>query len=150
MRRLFYRFSEETVYYRYFSPITRMPHPKIQEYVNADCNKAVSIVGLVGEPGRGRIIAEARFVKLDDRPYADVAFVVDEKYQGAGIGTYLFKMLIRLAKERGLHGFTADVLPSNRAMVKIFEKGGIQITSKLLNGIYQLTMPFESRASFPP
>jgi acyl-CoA hydrolase/RimJ/RimL family protein N-acetyltransferase len=149
MRRLFYRFSEEAVYYRYFSPITRMPHSKMQEYVNADCNKAVSIVGIVGEPGQGCIIAEARFVKLDDRPYADVAFVVDENYQGIGIGTHLFKMLIRLAKERGLHGFTADVLPSNKAMVKVFEKGGIQITSKLLNGIYQLTMPFESRISLP-
>jgi len=143
MRRLFYRFSDEAVYYRYFSPVSSMPHAKMQAYVNADCNKTLSVVGLVGEPGHGEIIAEARFVKLDDRPFADIAFIVDEKYQGMGIATYLFKMLIRLSRERGLHGFSADVLPSNRAMVRVFEKGGVQITAKVLNGIYQLTMPFE-------
>jgi acyl-CoA hydrolase/GNAT superfamily N-acetyltransferase len=149
MRRLFYRFSDEAVIYRYFSPITRMPHAKMQAYVNADCNTTVSIVGLVGETGQGEIIAEARFVKLEDRPYAEAAFVVDEQYHGMGIGTYLLKMLIRLAKDRGLHGFTADVLPSNRAMMKVFEKGGGQITAKVLNGIYQVTMSFEARTSSP-
>ena len=64
MRRLFYRFSDEAVYYRYFSPIKTMPHTKMQEYVNVDCNRALSIVGLVGEPAQERIVAEARYVKL--------------------------------------------------------------------------------------
>jgi RimJ/RimL family protein N-acetyltransferase len=144
MRRLFYRFSEEAVYYRYFSPISSMPHERMQAYVNADCNKVVSIVGLVGEPGEGKVIAEARIVKLDDRPYAEIAFVVDEKYQGIGIGTYLLSMLVRLAKERDLRGLVADVLPSNKSMIKVFEKGSIPVHTKVINGIYQLTMPFET------
>ena len=124
MRRLFYRFSDEAVYYRYFSPIRTMPHSKMQKYVNVDYSRVMSIVGLVGESGKGRIIAEARFVRDTQRPYADVAFVVDEAYQGIGIASYLYKLLARLAKERGLNGFTADVLSSNLAMMKVFEKGG--------------------------
>ncbi|MBC8177002.1 MAG: GNAT family N-acetyltransferase, partial [Deltaproteobacteria bacterium] len=64
MRRLFYRFSDKAVYYRYFSPIKTMPHAKMQEYVNIDYSKTMSIVGLMGEPGEGRIIAEGRYVRL--------------------------------------------------------------------------------------
>jgi acyl-CoA hydrolase len=147
MRRLFYRFSDEAVYYRYFSPIKTMPHAKMQAYVNIDFSQIMSIVGLVGEVGMGHIIAEARFVKWPDRPFADVAFIVDEKYQGIGVASYLYKMLIRLAKDRGIHGFTADVLTSNKAMMKVFEKGVAMVKARLEHGIYRLTIPFEAEPS---
>ena len=144
MRRLFYRFSDEAIFYRYFSPIKVMPHTKMQRYVNADCNIATSIVGVLESSGQEQIIAEARFVKLDDRPYAEVAFLVEEKYQGFGIGSYLFKLLVRLGKEKGLRGFTADVLPSNQSMIKVFEKGGHSVHSKLKDGLYHITIPFHN------
>ena len=100
MRRLFYRFSDEAVYYRYFSPIKSMPHYKMQEYVNVDYRKVLSIVGLVGKSGQGHIVAEARFVKDPNGPTADVAFIVDEQYQGLGIATFLLKRLAKHAMER--------------------------------------------------
>jgi len=143
MRRLFYRFSDEAVYYRFFSSIKTMPHKKMQEYVNVDYRKAMSIVGLVGETGQGHIIAEARFIKDNQRPpFADVAFIVDEEYSGHGIATYLYNMLVRLAKDKGIHGFTADVLSSNKAMMKVFEKGGDPIKAELDYGSYSLTISF--------
>jgi len=49
MRHLFYRFSDEAVYYRYFHSLRSMPHTKMQEYVNVDWNQVMSVVGLVGE-----------------------------------------------------------------------------------------------------
>ncbi len=148
MRRLFYRFSDESVYYRYFSPIKTMPHAKMQEYVNVDFSQVISIVGLVGEPGKGHIVAEARFVREKNRPWAEVAFIVDEAYQGIGVASYLYKMLIRLAKDRGLQGFTADVLTSNKAMMKVFEKGGEIIKAQMEYGIYHLNIPFDAEAAF--
>ncbi len=146
MRRLFYRFSDKTVYYRYFSPIKTMPHARMQEYVNIDYRKTLSIVGLMGEPGEGRIVAEARYVQLHDLPYADVAFVVDEDYQGKGIATFLFEMLMKIAKEKGIEGFKADVLATNKSMLKVFESaadGPIQAVME--GGVYQLTIPFSEK-----
>ncbi|MBU2643848.1 GNAT family N-acetyltransferase [bacterium] len=142
MRHLFYRFSNEAVYYRYFTSIKTMPHTKMQEYVNVDYNQVMSIVGLIYEPGQGTIIAEARYVREPRRPWADVAFIVDEKFNGLGIASYMYQMLIRLGKERGLQGFTADVLSSNQGMMKVFEKGGL-VKAKLEYGVYKLTMPFD-------
>jgi GNAT superfamily N-acetyltransferase len=119
-----------------------MPHAKMQQYVNVDCNRILSIVALIGPLDQEHIIAESRFVKDRNRPYGDVAFVVDEEYQGLGIASYLFEMLIRLAKERGLQGFVADVLASNKAMLKVFEKSGLPVKSSLSSGAYEITMPF--------
>ena len=147
MRRLFYRFSDEAVYYRYFSPIKTMPHAKMQEYVNVDFSQTLALVGLVGDTGEAHIIAEARFIRERNRPYAEVAFVVDEHYQGMGIATYLLTRLIQLAKKRGLKGFTADVLATNKGMLKVFEKTGLPIKAKLEYGIYRLTIPFEDEIS---
>ncbi len=143
MRRLFYRFSDEQVYYRYFTPLKTMPHSKMQEYVNVDYGKVMSIVGLVGDMGTGHIIAEARYVKDPKRPYGDVAFVVDEEYQNLGIATFLYKQLMRLAKERGLQGFTADVLPANKEMMRVFEKGAAAVKATLEYGVYRLSIPFK-------
>ncbi|MCX5833126.1 MAG: GNAT family N-acetyltransferase [Deltaproteobacteria bacterium] len=143
MRRLFYRFSDQAVYYRYFSPVKTMPHGKMQEYVNVDYRTAMSIVGVIKEASGERVVAEARYVRLKDRPYADVAFVVDEAYQGRGIASFLLEMLIRIAQERGgIEGFTADVLADNKGMMKVFEKSAVPLQAVLSGGAYELIIPF--------
>lgn len=143
MRRLFYRFSDEAVYTRYFSPVKVMPHAKMQTYVNIDYRNTLSIVGLTGDPGQGHLIAEARYIRHRDRPWAEVAFVVDEEIQGRGIATYMFRYLLTIARQRGIHGFTADVLARNRAMMKVFERGGIPVHTTLDSGVYSVQMPFD-------
>ncbi len=58
-------------------------------------------------------------------------------------------MLIRLAKERGLKAFTAEVLHSNKGMMKVFEKGDLPINARLQYGVYRLTIPFNVQPSQP-
>jgi len=148
MRRLFYRFSDEAVYYRYFSPIKAMPHARMQEYVNVDYRKTMSVVGLVGEPGEGRIIAEARYVRFQEEPRADVAFIVDEVYKGRGIATFLLEILIKIARDKGIEGFRADVLATNKGMLKVFENAPCGPIQAVLDaGVYRLTMPFHESMS---
>jgi GNAT superfamily N-acetyltransferase len=122
-----------------------MPHAKMQEYVNVDWSRDMSIVGLVGEEGQGRIIAEGRYLRIPGSSLAELVFVVDEEFQGRGVATYLYAMLIRLARERGLKGFTADVLFNNLAMMKVFHKGELPVQAQLESGVYHLTIPFESK-----
>jgi RimJ/RimL family protein N-acetyltransferase len=148
MRRLFYRFSDQAVYYRYFSPIKTMPHKRMQEYVNVDYRTTMSIVAIIDEAGVEKIIGEARYVKSQDELFADTAFIVDESYQGIGISTYLFNLLIRAAREEGIAGLKADVLVDNRAMLKVYEKAIYPVQTVLSGGLYKVTIPFESPA--PP
>jgi len=142
MRRLFYRFSETAVYTRYFTPVLAMPHTKMQEYVNVDYNRFMSIVALEGDVGKGKIIGEARYAKLQVRPYADVAFIVDEAYQGLGLASFMLQVLIRTAKEQGIKGFTASVLETNPAMMRVFEKSGLNLQTRAEEGVFSITMTF--------
>jgi len=144
MRHLFYRFSDEDHYSRYFHSVRSMPHAKMQEYVNVDWSKDMSIAGLVGEEGKGRIIAEGRYLRTPGSSFAELVFVVDEHYHGRGIATHLYAMLIRLARERGIKGFTADVLFNNMAMMNVFHKGELPVQAHLEGGVYHLTISFES------
>jgi acyl-CoA hydrolase/GNAT superfamily N-acetyltransferase len=145
MRDLFYRFSDESVYSRYFRSVSSMPHAKIQEYVNVDWNQVMSIVGLVGEEGEGRIIAEARFIKIPGSTMAEVVFVVDEQYQRLGIASLLYRMLIKLARERGVKGFIAEVLFSNLGIMNVFQKGDLPVKAHLESGIYHLKIPLDTK-----
>ena len=148
MRRLFYRFSDEAVYARYFSSIRTMPHTRMQQYVNVDWTREMSIVGLVDESDSGRIVAEGRYICELSRPWAEVAFVVDQAFQRKGISTFLYQLLIQIASERGIQGFTAEVLFSNIGMMKVFHKGGLPVHAHLANGVYSVIIPFN--LSSPP
>lgn len=142
MRDLFYRFSDQAVYSRYFTSIRTMPHKKMQEYVNVNYRWVMSIVGIVEVEGAEKIIAEARYARTTQESFADVAFVVDEEYQNKGIASFLFELLIRAAREEGIKGFTADVLATNKSMLKVFEKSPFPVQTVLSRGVYELTIPF--------
>ena len=142
MRLLFYRFSDQAVYSRYFTSIKTMPHKKMQEYVNVNYHLVMSIVGIVEVSGTEKIIAEARYARTKQDTFADTAFIVDEDYHSKGIASYLFELLIRTAREEGIQGFTADVLATNKAMLKVYEKSPFPVQTVLSRGIYELTIPF--------
>ncbi|HUN53585.1 MAG TPA: GNAT family N-acetyltransferase [Smithella sp.] len=146
MRLLFYRFSDQAVYSRYFTSIKTMPHKKMQEYVNVNYNLVMSIVGIVEVAGTEKIVAEARYARTKQDSFADTAFIVDEEYHNLGIASYLFELLIRTAREEGVRGFTADVLATNKAMLKVYEKSPFPVQTVLSRGIYELTIPFTNIA----
>ena len=139
MRHLLYRPSEDTVYLRYFQSIRSMPHEKMQAYVNVDWQRVMSIVGLLGEEGQGQIVAEGRFIKVPGTAMAEIVFVVDEKFQRLGIATFLYKLLVRLARQRGIKTLVAEVLHSNiTPVMKVLRKGRLPVTSRLEEGEYQI------------
>jgi hypothetical protein len=58
-------------------------------------------------------------------------------------------MLIRLAREQGIVGFTAAVIASNKAMLKVFEKALFPIRAVMESGIYNLTIPIADAGESP-
>ena len=68
---------------------------------------------------------------------------LDARRPEQGIATFLYRMLAQHAMQNGLQGLTADVLASNKSMLKVFEKGDVQMQARLLDGVYALTMTFK-------
>lgn len=142
IRDLFYNLSEESVYFRYFSPRRSMPHKNVQQYCSLTEDKGLSLVVTTGPRERRRIIAEARYVLEQDKENADCAFMVDGSFQRRGIASALLHYLIEAAKERGVKGLRADVLFSNKPMMAVFEKLPYVLHKKLEDGIISLQWNF--------
>ena len=79
------------------------------------------------EDGEEVVIAGARYM-VNERVFgtrvAEVAFTVEEKYQGYGLASRLLAELAQIARAKAIVRFEADVLPGNKAMLKVFEKSG--------------------------
>jgi acetate---CoA ligase (ADP-forming) len=85
---------------------------------------------LVAESGSPRsVIAHAAYVREDDER-AEVAFLVDDAWQGHGISTILLAHLSEVAHAHGISTFTAEVLPANHRMIEVFRESGFPVQMK--------------------
>jgi len=143
MRDLFYHLSESSVYFRYFAPKRSMPLANLQTYLNLCEDNGLSLVVTIGPRENRCMIAEARYMVIPGSDYADTAFMVDESYQGRGIATFLLHYLIVIAKEVGVKGFRADVLPDNIPMLRVYESVPFVIHKAIEGGIISLKFRFD-------
>ncbi len=142
MRDLLYNLSQETVYYRFMSRQKRFTHRQIHDFVYIDHRRDVAIVGTVPEAHGEEIIAVGRYYLNERDNRAEVAFVVRDGWQGRGIGSFLFRHLVAIAKRNGIAGFTAEVLRDNDRMQRIFNHSGHKVQSRLEEGVYSFVMDF--------
>jgi acyl-CoA hydrolase/GNAT superfamily N-acetyltransferase len=125
MRRLFYQFSDDQKYYRYFSRIRAMPHREMQKYVNIDHKNVVALVGVVWEGDAETIVAEARYAYEPSDDAYEMAFIVAEPYQGKGIASFLFNYLLQIAKSQGIEKIQVVFLSENMRMEKMLRHSDI-------------------------
>jgi GNAT superfamily N-acetyltransferase len=68
--------------------------------------------------------------------------MVDPDWQGVGLGRCLQDRTIEYARRSGVHGFTADVLAGNAAMLGVFRRSDCDTTSRLADGVFEIRMTF--------
>ncbi|MDY6958907.1 MAG: GNAT family N-acetyltransferase, partial [Halobacteriota archaeon] len=142
LRNLFYLLSDETVYLRFFGPLKSFPHYRMQRFVNVDYIERMAIVGTLRNGEKEDIIAVGSYNVDEKTNMAEVAFVIHDDWQNKGIGTFILDYLIKIAKENGIAGFTANVLGTNRRMLHVFHNTGYNIDSKFDYGNYEISFRF--------
>ncbi len=94
---------------------------------------------MLEEDGRSVIVGGTRYI-VSEPGAAEVAFAVDDAHQGQGIGALLMKHLAGIARRSGLKELFAEVLPNNMAMLKVFEKSGLGVSTKREQGVVHVTI----------
>ena len=142
MRDLFYQLSRQSIYYRFMSLMRWVPSEQIQDFVYVDHRTVVPIVGTLPEAHGEEIIALGGYYGAPDTDRAEVAFVVADAWQNRGIGTFMLRWLVSIAERNGIPGFTAEVLAENKAMQAVFLHSGLQVSSRLEEGVYHFELDF--------
>ncbi len=123
------RTSTESLYRRFFTVRRQFSEAETSFFLSVDFVSHVALVAVIEEGGKPTIVGGGRYVVIKPGQ-AEVAFAVIDQFQGQGIGTALLRHLSSLAREAGLREFVAEVLPENAAMLKVFEKSEIEVTTR--------------------
>jgi RimJ/RimL family protein N-acetyltransferase len=121
------RTSVESLQRRFFVPKRGFSDKEVSFFMNVDFANHVALVAQIDEDGRPVIAGGGRYI-VTQPGQAELAFVVVDAYQGKGIGKALMRHLLAIAREEGLKELTAEVLPGNAAMLKVF--GGFGFRSR--------------------
>lgn len=130
------RLSDESVYLRYFSPHARLSEREVARSTQVDHRDREAFVVLEGDA----LIGVASYERGADPGAAEIAFEVDDRHQGRGIGTLLFEMLAGAARERGIRRFVANVLPQNRRMLQLFRDAGLAERTRFEGGVVEVEL----------
>ena len=133
------RTSSQSLYRRFFGAKRHFSEKEVAFFVNVDFVGHVALVAVVEEGGHPVIAAGGRYV-VQQPGSAEVAFVVTDRYQGQGVGAALLRHLAAIARDAGLREFTAEVLPENIPMLKVFEKSGLKMNTKRQPGVVHITL----------
>jgi acetyltransferase len=131
--------SERTVYLRYFQPLKlsqRTAHERLTRICFIDYDREmVFVVEHKGPDGSAEIIAIGRLSKLrGGGNEAELAVLVDDRHQGQGLGTELYRRLIAVAKDEKIKRVVSTVLAENREMRAICQKLGFRMEADLEDG----------------
>jgi ribosomal protein S18 acetylase RimI-like enzyme len=132
--------SERTVYFRFFSPLKRLPDALAHRLAVVDYQDRFAIVGTTHKPGgKERIVGVARYDRAPHTDVAETAVAVVDEFQRRGLGSALLAILAKVARDHGIKTFTLIVLPENQQMLGLLRKMGWIHQAKLAGGLYEIS-----------
>ncbi|MDR3080010.1 MAG: GNAT family N-acetyltransferase [Streptomyces sp.] len=148
--------SDQSKYYRFFAPYPRLSAKDVHRFTHHDFVDRVGLAATVG----GQFIATVRYDRIGDEGLpatahaeghsasarvetAEVAFLVQDAHQGRGVASALLEHIAAVARERGIGRFTAEVLPANTKMIKVFTDAGYQQKRSFEDGVVHLEFDLE-------
>ena len=138
--RLWPRLSPDTRYRRFHAPVHRLPREVVSRLVQVDHDAREALVATVG----GEVVGVARYDRSPTDPAeAEFAVVVEDGWQGVGLGRQLLTELTRLAARRGVRVLTATVQADNDRMVGLIRRLLPGATFTPDSGVYSVRGPLE-------
>jgi acyl-CoA synthetase (NDP forming)/GNAT superfamily N-acetyltransferase len=130
LREFFHQLSPESKRRRFFS--SSDPAEALLKRLCDSTNPRLQLTLIVSRTvgGTSRIIATGSYAARDGSS-AEVAFAVDDEFQGKGLGGLLLERLALLAARHGFVRFWALTRVENKLMLETFRNSGFPIHSKV-------------------
>jgi GNAT superfamily N-acetyltransferase len=118
LQRLVGRSSDRSVELRFFGPLKELSDKMAGRFADVDGRDRFALVALDPE-NTEEIVGVVRYARGGDDDGAEYAALIEDRFQGRGLGIGLTRGLIEAARENGIGHFYALVLRENVGMLKL-------------------------------
>jgi RimJ/RimL family protein N-acetyltransferase len=145
LQALMERLSPESVYYRFLAPRKALTDQQAHDLANVDYQGRMALVATVDQ-GEEEIIGVARYAQTtpDEPDLAEAAVVVEDRFQGQGLGTLLLKRLAAHAQAQGIRAFWATIHPTNDRIRRFIQRSGLPSKSRFESGLWEIRVELET------
>ena len=133
LQRFHGRLSEKTIYLRFFGSLKELSEEKARYFASTDGVDHFGLVALDPED-QDEIIAIVRYDRQPGDERAEYAALVEDRWQGLGIGTALTRRLVEAARDQGVRCFYALVKGENRRMLNVLRHLELPEHERVENG----------------
>lgn len=122
------RLSTESRYFRFHHGLAELSTSMLIRFTQIDYDCEMAFVALhTNANGQDEEIANSRYVQEADEETCEFALVVQDGWQGHGIGQLMMQAIIDHARERGLLRMRGDVLFENYKMLRLMKRMGFSV-----------------------
>jgi len=146
----FRNLESESIYKRFFQHKKALTDEELKAATEVDFENVVALVVTIGEKETETIIGAGRYVAFDaegPQRNAEVAFTVEEDYQGLGMASVTLRHLAGIAKDKGIAQFHAEVLRDNGGMLAVFKRSGFPMKQAYDEGVVHVTLSLSGELS---
>ena len=118
LQRLHARCSERTIYLRFLGPMKKLSDEQARSFASTDGVDHFGLVALNPEDPN-EIIAVVRYARKPGNERAEYAALVEDGWQGRGVGAALTHRLIDEARRNRVRSFCALVKGENKRMLNV-------------------------------
>lgn len=121
------RVSRESLHMRFMAAVSEVSDKLINDLCNGDFTDSGCLLAITGEGENAKVIGVGNYTATGNGRSAEVAFLIEDEYQGKGISTLLLERLAGLAAANGIIELEAEVLPDNQPMINVFKSSGFTV-----------------------
>jgi acyl-CoA synthetase (NDP forming)/GNAT superfamily N-acetyltransferase len=137
--------SPDNIYFRFFSLSPAAAEGEARRVCREAGPDHVALLAWLD----GELVGVASYEVAGSRDTAEMAFAVADHAHRRGVATLLLEHLISAARGRGVQVFTAEVLPGNSAMLKVFAGAGLRARRTQADGVTELVFDVPGDAADP-
>jgi acetyltransferase len=120
--------SERTIRMRFFSLVKTLARDSLIRFCHLDYDREMALVAVRhDEQGAPHIVGVSRYYLQPETGVAEFAVVVNDAYQGLGLGFHLMERLIDLARQAGVKTLVGSVLSENKGMLQLSRDLGFTV-----------------------